>query len=313
MRVSNSVSGASLPAKLTCLARNLCLILSCGAVFGLTTGTALARPKSWYAPRPRDHKPLVMAHQGGEGEYPSNTQIAFDAAVKAGADVLDTDFHMTKDGVLVLAHDETLDYRTNGSGAIRDKTWAELQDVDFGYNWSPDGGQTYPWRGKGVGPMNMDQFMSRYRRKRLSIEIKQVAPEAVYEFCLTIKYYNADHRVLVSSFDQANMDLFRQICPGVATSATTAEATKFFLLYKQGQANSYVDPPFSSLQLPEYQSGIQVLTPDFVQAIHNHPSHLKVMAWTIDTTADWQRLAAMGVDGINTSYPQRIADFLAKK
>jgi glycerophosphoryl diester phosphodiesterase len=101
----------------------------------------LARPAPahpWFAPRPRDHDPLVFAHQGGANLWPSNTMLAFQNSAQIGADVLDTDMHMTRDGVLVLMHDDTVDRTTNGSGAIRDLTLAELKKLDAGYWFTTD-------------------------------------------------------------------------------------------------------------------------------------------------------------------------------
>jgi glycerophosphoryl diester phosphodiesterase len=287
------------------------LVVAVGVLIAVSAG-ASAQAASWYDPRPGDQTPLLMAHQGGEGEYPSNTRIAFDAANAAGADALDTDFHMTKDGVLVLFHDETLEHRTNGTGAVRDKTYAELLQLDFAYWWTPDGGQTYPWRGQGVKVMRMEELFTAYPSQRFGVEMKQVTPAAATTFCNIIKQYHYEKQVLASSVppDDLNMATFRTACPSVATSATQTEALAFVGLQKLGLANLYLNPAFSSLQLPENQSGINVLNAQFVQAAHNHPKKLKVYAWTIDTPEEWNRFATMGVDGINTSYPQRIMDSL---
>jgi glycerophosphoryl diester phosphodiesterase len=267
-----------------------------------TTTTAIAEPQSWYDSRPGDSQPLLIAHQGGEDEAPSNTKEAFDQAVKASADVLDTDLFMTKDGVLVFNHDETLDRTTNGTGPIVDKTYQELLQLDFAYNWSPDQGQTYPWRGKGVKVMRLEDFFDSYPSLRYGIEIKQVGPEAVTKFCQVIRQSHKERQVLVSSFAQANMDLFRQQCPEVATSATLDEAKDFYL-----KGKAYDHPPFSSLQIPETYSGITVVTQAFVNAVHAHPSKLKLYVWTIKTVEEWKRFASLGVDGILVDNPQAIA------
>src|SRR3989338_1490691 len=79
---------------------------------GLGLALVLARPAPahpWFVPRPGDHQPLVFAHQGGENLWPSNTLLAFQKSAALGADVLDTDMHMTQDGELVLMHDQTVD------------------------------------------------------------------------------------------------------------------------------------------------------------------------------------------------------------
>lgn len=126
---------------------------------------ALARPvpaHGWFTPRAGDHQPLVFAHQGGENLWPSNTMFAFDQAAALGVDVLDTDMHMTQDGILVLMHDETVDRTTNGAGAIRDLTLAQIRQLDAGYNFSTDGGQTFPYRGQGLTVPTLAELFQRY-------------------------------------------------------------------------------------------------------------------------------------------------------
>ena len=266
----------------------------------------LARPVKqlpFYAQHEGEHSPLVLAHQGGEGEYPSNTRIAFDHAAEAGADVLDTDMHMTKDGVLVLAHDDVLDYRTNAKGAIGDRTYNELKLVDFAYNWSPDGGKTYPYRGTGIGVMTLDELFTNFPKKRFGVEIKPAAVGAPQKFCDTIQRYKYEDRVLVSSTNQKDMDAFRKICPRVATSATTSEARTFYIFQRIGLVGLYRFP-FNSLQIPEKSGGITVMTKWF--AGNAHRRGLKIYNWTIDTPDQAAHFVNLGADGVNTSYPARI-------
>ena len=93
---------------------------------------------------------LVIAHQGGDGVWPGDTMYAFEKAVEIGADVLEMDAHITKDGQIVLMHDEKVDRTTDGTGLIEDMTLEELKQLDAAYKWSNDSGQTYPYRGQGI-------------------------------------------------------------------------------------------------------------------------------------------------------------------
>ena len=286
----------------------LAVFLVTGLGIGLAPQPASAQVlQPWYRPRVGDERKLIMAHQGGEGEYPSNTNLAFTQAKQNGADALDTDMLVTKDGVLVLFHDETLEYRTNGTGYVHDKTYSELLKLDFAYNWTPDGGATYPYRGQGIKVSTVKSLLTVFPTDRIGIEIKQVPLQAAKDLCTMIKQYQAENRVLVSSSTQPNMDAFRTACPTVATSATQDEATQFFLFTLSGFPQLY-QPKFTSLQIPEQFSGITVLTPSFVTAAHN--KGIKVYPWTIDTPEQAQRLINMGVDGLNTSYPKRIITWL---
>ena len=105
-----------------------------------------APPRAWFQNLPR---PLIMAHQGGEKQWPSNTMLAFRQAQKLGVDVLDMDVHLSLDGELILMHDTTVDRTTDGHGAIQEMTWKQLSGLDAGYRFSLDT-KTYPYRGQGL-------------------------------------------------------------------------------------------------------------------------------------------------------------------
>jgi len=103
---------------------------------GVISKPALDHP--YYSNLP--NRPLVIAHQGGDGLWPGETMYAYKHAAELGADVLEMDIHITRDDLLVLMHDETVDRTTNGSGEIGNMTMEELKTLDAGYNWSLDDG-----------------------------------------------------------------------------------------------------------------------------------------------------------------------------
>lgn len=274
---------------------------------------ALARPVSphpWFSSRPGDHSPLVFAHQGGENLWPSNTLFAFQQSAAIGADVLDTDMHMTSDGALVLMHDETVDRTTDGSGAIRDLTLEQIKRLDAGYDFSLDGGQTFPYRNQGLTVPTLEELFQSFPAMRFGIEIKQTDPvPTAQHFCALIRAKQMEGQVLVSSFRQANMDAFRRECPEVATSATENEVRIFYIFTRLGLAD-VLSPQYHSLQVPEESGGILLLTPQFVSAAHRRG--LAVQPWTINEIPDLQRILALGVDGINTDNPDRLLELLNK-
>ncbi|HDH09983.1 MAG TPA: glycerophosphodiester phosphodiesterase, partial [Chloroflexi bacterium] len=120
--------------------------LALAMLAGLRFATAHPRPDKPYLTSDR---PLVMAHRGA-GLAPENTLVAFQKALDLGADVLELDVHATKDGEIVVIHDETVDRTTDGRGAVKDFTLEELKRLDAGYHFTPDGGVTYPYRGRGI-------------------------------------------------------------------------------------------------------------------------------------------------------------------
>lgn len=129
---------------------------------------------SWLAPEPNGG-PKLVAHRGvyqlfdqrglerdtctatrieqSVHDYLENTVRSMQQARALGAQMIEVDIAPTADGRIAIFHDWTLDCRTDGSGAIRDRTMAELKALDVGYGYSVDGGRTFPFRGKGVGAM----------------------------------------------------------------------------------------------------------------------------------------------------------------
>jgi glycerophosphoryl diester phosphodiesterase len=283
-----------------------------GGLLGLAAAGVLAGCGA--PPQAEQSQPFItgrvwnVAHQGGERLWPSNTMLAFRNAAKLGVDMLDTDMHATRDGVLVLAHDETLDRLTDTQGRIADLTLAEVRAADAGYTLSPDGGQTFPFRGQGVQVATLSELLSEFPDMPLSIEIKQVTPHLGVPFCRALRVAGATGRVIVSSFSDAAMQEFRAACPEVITSMTERELRPLVLLSKIGLAG-LAPLPGRSAQVPLRAGGIEVVTPAFVKAMHRRG--VSVQVWTINDEATMRRLIAMGVDGILTDDPALLARVLA--
>lgn len=282
------------------------------AAIALVIGGAilLARPADehpWF--RADDPDVLVIAHQGGERVWPSNTLFAYQHAVDIGADVLEMDMHMTADGVLVLMHDDTVDRTTDGSGAIRDMTWDEIATLDAGHYWTDDDGATYPYRGQGIGVPRLDEVFEAFPDTRMVIEIKEDDETIADPFCDLIRESDMEDKVMVGTFHSQPMRAFRKACPEVATSATQNEGVTFLVLETLFLGPAY-SPQIYALQVPEYFSGLHVVTARFVRASHHRG--MDVHVWTVNEVADMERLIALGVDGIITDRPDRLIELLGR-
>jgi glycerophosphoryl diester phosphodiesterase len=252
--------------------------------------------------------PLVIAHQGGDGLRPSNTMAAFENAVALGVDVLEMDIHSTADDVLVVIHDSTVDRTTNGVGAIRDMTLAELKQLDAAYHW-PYEGDSFPYRGQGITVPTLDEILTAFPHMRMNIEIKQQEPSIVAPLCRLLEAHNLKERALIASFHPATIVEFRQTCPGVASSMVEPEIRRFFAL-NLAFLGALFQPPGKAFQVPEYSGNLHVVTPRFVRGAHGQ--NVEVHVWTVNETADMQRLLDVGVDGIITDYPDRLLALLGR-
>ena len=253
--------------------------------------------------------PAVIAHRGGRGLWPENTVFAFQHAVNLGVDALELDVRSSADGELVILHDERVDRTTNGQGRVQDLSWAELRELDAGYNWTTDAGETYPYRDREIRIPSLKEVLSEFREVPMSIEIKQKRPSITAPFCAALRSAGHGPKVLVSSFKSDLVKAFRAACPEVATSATGGEAILFWAL-EQLFLSALYTPPCGSFQVPERSAKLRVVDPGFLAAAHARG--LSAHVWTVNDLGDMERLAALGVDGIITDYPDRLLGALGR-
>lgn len=259
----------------------------------------------------RENTPvLVFAHRGGGGLIPENTLAAFEYSARMGVDALELDVHATADGTLVVHHDQSVDRTTDGRGRVNEFTLEALKKLDAGYSFSTDGNQTFPFRGKGITVPTLREIFDALPQMTFNIEPKQHTHSIVAPLCALIRERKMTNKTIVGSFNQTTTDDFRRMCPEVATSASPSEVSQFLTLQKIGLADSY-SPLMQALQIPQNLGDLQVVTKDFVEAAHRR--NLKVHVWTINETADMQRLIEMGVDGIMTDYPDRLLTLLNRR
>jgi glycerophosphoryl diester phosphodiesterase len=250
-------------------------------------------------------KPLVIAHRGGAGLWPENTLFALQEAAKLGADLSEIDIHMTRDGVLVAIHDDSVNRTTNAKGLVQDFTFAELRKLDAGYRWTNDEGHTFPFRGQGIKIPSLNEIFTAFPKQVISIEIKQNDPPIVAALRELINHYQKTKQVLVSAFNARTMKVMRRLCPNIATAATEAEIDRFSKLSKV-----FLTRPFllsaTALEVPH-----EVVTNHFVKAAHK--KNKRVDVWTVNAIEDMEQLLAFGVDGILTDFPDRLLNLVRAK
>lgn len=261
-------------------------------------------------------RPLVMAHQGGERLYPSNTLLAMQESAALGVDVLEMDIRASSDGVLVVIHDDTVDRTTDGAGAVKEMTFAELSQLDAGYYWTDDEGATYPYRGQGITIPAFAEVLTTFPDMRLNVEIKPPDPAVAQAACDLLRQHGASERALVGTVHDEVIAAFRAACPESPTSMVESEIRPFWILSTLFLGQLYQTPAgAAALQVPERASlpvigEVQVITPRFVRIIHKH--NLEVHAWTINETADMERLLATGIDGIITDRPDLMLELIGR-
>ncbi|HEV7128057.1 MAG TPA: glycerophosphodiester phosphodiesterase [Ktedonobacterales bacterium] len=279
--------------------------------------TDLTSTPSHVGPRPHrpyltHARPLFFAHRGGSGVAPENTLEAFARGLSLGAAAIETDIQQTRDGAIVVMHDASVDRTTNGTGPVSGFTLDELRRLDAGYRFTPDGGQTFPFRGQGVTIPTLRAAFERFPDVRFNIDLKQSSPARERALWTLIQQLDARDRVLVASGEaHASIVRFRQLSAGqVATSASEREIRGFFGA-TLARATRWLHPAYDALQVPPSYRGIRVVSRPFVTAAHR--LGLAVHVWTVDTAATTERLLALGVDGIMTDRPDLLAPVFAAR
>ena len=251
-------------------------------------------------------KPLLIAHRGGAGLAPENTLEAFRNAVERwGADMLEMDVRSTRDGEVMVLHDDTVDRTTDGTGRIDELTMAQVQELDAGYRFRDPGGEP-SFRGKGVRIPRFEEVLEALPGIRMNVEAKD--GRSAPRLADIILHHGAQARVLVAAEFERNRRAVLGY-PG-PWGASRTDLYKFFLAVYAPFGRAFT-PSCDALQIPEAHRGIPVLTRRFLREAHerNLPIHL----WTVDDPADMERLLDMGVDGIQTDRPDLLARVLCRR
>lgn len=241
-------------------------------------------------------KVLAFAHRGGayhpEIEGLENTLAAFRHAADLGYDYLETDVHLTADGVLLAFHDEVLDRVSDQRGAVRELTLAEVRRARIG--------------GREEIPTLVD-LLDAFPGARFNIDIK--SDDAVAPLAALVRERDLWDRVLIGSFSRRRIRRFRALTEGrVPTAADPFEVLAYRLSPTAGIAKALVGARFAAFQVPHRRGRLTVVTPGLVRRAH--AAGLQVHVWTIDDPAEMTELLDRGVDGLFTDRTDLLKDVL---
>ena len=290
--------------------------------------------------------PILIAHGGGNKEFPDNTLEAFYNAYSVDSRVImETDVSLTHDNVLILSHDLTLDRKTNVTGYISDWNYTDLiaQKVDFSYTNPTDSSQHLSGQrehfktdsGQRVYPTDvaypsgvtardskvflattLEELLVAFPENRINVEIKQsgeLGMRALKEALRLIRKYNAFDRVVLASFHEEIYTEFKrlkasgEVPSSFMFSPSESAVTKFYVTQLLNVDFAFTDQ-ICVLQIPTESYGLSLSTSHIIKAAHRH--NIAVHYWTIDDEAEMRRLINLGCDGIETNYPHRLKEVL---
>ncbi|MBO5357212.1 MAG: hypothetical protein J6A95_05535 [Clostridia bacterium] len=292
--------------------------------------------------------PILIAHGGGNREFPDNTLEAFYNAYSVDNRVMmETDVSITKDGVVLLSHDTTIDRKTNATGNIIDWNYSDLisQEIDFGYTNPTDdndrlSGERKKFKGpdglektpldveypEGVSPRHESVFLATtledllvcFPNNKINVEIKQSGETGLKCFeavLVLLEKYNAYDRVVLASFHdelyQTYLSYIKEdkVPDSFMCSPGTDGVTKYVILRLLG-LDVFFGDKMCVFQLPteEEASGITFDLSTKALIRNAHRHNLAVHYWTINDKDEMRELIEMGADGIMTDYPHRLKE-----
>jgi glycerophosphoryl diester phosphodiesterase len=231
-------------------------------------------------------RPLVFAHRGGSALAPENTMEAFANGLAFGADGIELDVHLSKDGVAVVHHDATVDRTTSARGAVSSLTVAELARLDV--------------------PVLSD-VLSRFCDARVIIELKVNRKELARAVVDVVRRAGAVERVCLGSSGLEVLNAARGAAPQIATSAAREEVR--WALYRSWVRRPSHGARYAGFQVPEISGATRVVSRRFVELAH--AAGLGVQVWTVDTEGAARRLLDWGVDALITDRPDVIVPLVA--
>ncbi len=240
-----------------------------------------------------DHPtPIAFAHRGGSLEAEENTAEAFERAIALGYTHIETDVHATRDGVVVIHHDETLDRMAGRPERIDALDWAALSGI------RTKGGAAIP---------RLDAVLAAFPALNVNIELK--ADAAVMPTAEVLSRANALSRVCLGSFSPRRTEEARRLLgPDLAWSPAHGGA---FSIWLAGFGMPVGRPAFHALQVPTHYKSIPLVTKGFIRAAHKRGLHVHV--WTVDDAPEMERLIDLGVDGLMTDRPTLLRDVLMRR
>jgi glycerophosphoryl diester phosphodiesterase len=227
---------------------------------------------------------LNIAHRGASGTFPENTLSAFRAAIDAGADMCELDVQLTRDGAVVVIHDDTVERTTDGNGEVAKLTLEELKRLDAGAKFK--GGAI-----KGERIPTLDEVFDVTAGKcGLNIELKAAGVEA--QVAQIMQARNAFGDSIVSSFNWDYLKNIQQLHFNIRVGLLAEEKPVDLMMNAVAMRAHSINPRWD------------MVTADLCKAAHERG--LMVYTWTVDSDARMRALIECGVDGIMTNFPERL-------
>lgn len=240
---------------------------------------------------------MIYAHRGASFELPDNTLESFELALSLGADAIETDAHMTRDGRIVLVHDPLVEGR-----AVRELTWAEVRELDLGATFVPRRPGVFR-EGTAYRVPLLEDALAAYPDVFFNIDAKQTAPDMIPALLRAIRRVSAESRVRIASFSSRN--LARTRAAGWTGELGLAPRDVAQALFLPRSALRWFRPAGQAAQVPRQAYGVSFTRQAVIDRFH--ALGIRIDFWTIDDPEEARMLFARGADGVMTDDPRSLA------
>lgn len=245
------------------------------------------------------HERRLYAHRGASAERPENTMPAFERAIEIGVDAIETDVHLTRDGHVIVSHDETAARMTGAQRAWADMTLEDTQRLDAGWGFIARDGSR-PFAGKGITIPTFDELLSAFPDARINVDLK--GARSVDPMLELVRKHDAADRVTLATFQTATAVTVRRRGYAGETALSQGEVATLVTL----PAALWRQLPFTgtAAQLPPKHGPMHFDRAAFIDKCH--AIGLRIDFWVIDDASEARRLLDLGADGIMTNDPAAI-------
>lgn len=230
----------------------------------------------------------VIAHRGYSGKYPENTMLSFQKAVEAGCDGIELDVQLTKDGEVVVFHDEKVDRTTDGAGAVKDYTLEELKKLNAA--------KLFPRLTDFEAVPTLDEYCAWMAKNDIFTNIEIKTGVYYYEDIEkktvdVIRKYGLEDRIIFSSFNPESLSRTLQLAPEIPCG---------FLIGGSGLGNAGYF--CKSCGYAYYHPGFKMLNEAVIE--NCRANGIRMNVWTVNDMAELEQLCEWGCDGVITNFPR---------
>ena len=231
---------------------------------------------------------INYAHRGASEYAPDSTKAAFDLGIKMNANGIETDLHKTKDGHIVLFHNDNLDRRSSGTGPLKDHTLEELKEMDFGA-WKDE-------KYKGEKILTLEEFAQNYFHLDLTFALELKAPDCEKETLEIVKRYGVENKVIITSFYYEYLEKVRELDKNIRIGWLIGKTGKEHLEKLKAINGQQICPQALYTEKED------------VDLINSYGFRTRI--WGISSIELMEKMCSFDIDGMTCNFPDKLYEYL---